>query len=305
MRREFLKSILAVAAAGVLPLSTHAAVGLNDRKIKQHDNGTKNVTVARSGFHDLDRMTSGLQPGNLILLASRQSIGKSAFAHNIAENVAVQQGLPVMMFSMKMSASQIEMHMAGSLGHIDQERLSKGHLNDAERGRLSEAVDRIKSAGIFIDDTVGLTLDNLCSRARHQARDCGRLGLIVVDYLQLIDHNDYMSVEDRATELVEFARALKTLAKELQCPVIALSQVPRSLERRRDKRPMMSDLRHWGGIEQPADVVLFLYRDDYYYAKSPKQGVAEVIIGKQRNGPVGSIDLAFHKKNFDNLPQRS
>jgi replicative DNA helicase len=276
-------------------------VQLIDRVTELHENGAEDVTGVRTGFLDLDRMTAGLQPGDLIVLAARPSMGKTAFALNIAENVAVQEGLPVVVFSMEMGASQLALRMVGSLGRIDQSHLRTGRLNDDEWGRLSEAVDKLKSANVFIDETAALNPAELRARARRQARMCGRLGLIVVDYLQLMSGSSG-SDENRATELGEISRGLKALAKELQCPVIALSQLNRSVETRNDKRPMMSDLRESGAIEQDADVIMFIYRDDYYNKDSKEPGVAEIIIGKQRNGPTGDLRLTFLKPltRFDN-----
>jgi replicative DNA helicase len=277
-------------------------VQLIDRVTELHENGAEDVTGVRSGFYDLDRMTAGLQPGDLIVLAARPSMGKTAFALNIAENVAVQEGLPVVVFSMEMGASQLALRMVGSLGRIDQSHLRTGRLNDDEWGRLSEAVDRLKGANVFIDETPALNAAELRARARRQARQCGKLGLIVIDYLQLMSGSSG-SDENRATELGEISRGLKALAKELQCPVIALSQLNRSVESRNDKRPMMSDLRESGAIEQDADVIMFIYRDDYYNKESKEPGVAEIIIAKQRNGPVGDVKLTFLKPltRFDNL----
>jgi replicative DNA helicase len=277
-------------------------VQLIDRVTELHENGAEDVTGVRTGFFDLDRMTAGLQPGDLIVLAARPSMGKTAFALNIAENVAVQEGLPVVVFSMEMGASQLALRLVGSLGRIDQSGLRTGKIKDDDWGRLSEAVDKLKNASIFIDETPGLSAAELRARARRQARACGRLGLIVIDYLQLMSGSSG-SDENRATELGEISRGLKALAKELQCPVIALSQLNRSVETRNDKRPMMSDLRESGAIEQDADVIMFIYRDDYYNKDSKEPGVAEIVIGKQRNGPVGTVKLTFLKPltRFDNL----
>jgi replicative DNA helicase len=277
-------------------------VQLIDRVTELHENGAEDVTGVRTGFFDLDRMTAGLQPGDLIVLAARPSMGKTAFALNIAENVAVQEGLPVVVFSMEMGASQLALRLVGSLGRIDQSGLRTGRIKDDDWGRLSEAVDKLKNASIFIDETPGLSAAELRARARRQARACGRLGLIVIDYLQLMSGSSG-SDENRATELGEISRGLKALAKELQCPVIALSQLNRSVETRNDKRPMMSDLRESGAIEQDADVIMFIYRDDYYNKESKEPGVAEIVIGKQRNGPVGTVKLTFLKPltRFDNL----
>ena len=275
---------------------------LIDRVTELHENGAEEVTGVRSGFYDFDRMTAGLQPGDLVVLAARPSMGKTALALNIGEHVAVQEGLPVVVFSMEMGASQLALRMVGSLGRIDQQHLRTGALRDDEWGRLSEATERLSKASMFIDETPALNPAELRARARRQARQCGRLGLIVVDYLQLMSGSS-SGDENRATELGEISRGLKALAKELQCPVIALSQLNRSVETRTDKRPMMSDLRESGAIEQDADVIMFIYRDDYYNKDSKEPGVAEIIIAKQRNGPVGTVKLTFLKPmtRFENL----
>ncbi|MDP1789233.1 MAG: replicative DNA helicase, partial [Methylibium sp.] len=266
------------------------------------ENGAEEVTGVRTGFYDLDRMTAGLQPGDLIVLAARPSMGKTAFALNIGEHVAVQEGLPVVVFSMEMGASQLALRMVGSLGRIDQSGLRTGRLRDDEWGRLTEAVDKLGKASVFIDESAALTPSELRARARRQARQCGQLGLIVVDYLQLMSGSS-SNEENRATVIGEISRGLKSLAKELNCPVIALSQLNRSDETRTDNRPMNSDLRESGAIEQDADVIMFIYRDEYYNKDTKEPGVAEIIIGKQRNGPVGTVKLTFLKPltKFDNL----
>jgi replicative DNA helicase len=278
-------------------------VQLLDRVGELAENGAEDVTGVRTGFYDLDRMTAGLQPGDLIVLAARPSMGKTAFALNIGEHVAVHEGLPVVVFSMEMGAQQLALRMVGSIGRIDQSHLRTGRLADDEWGRLTEAVERLGKVSLFIDETPGLTPTELRARARRQARHCGKLGLIVVDYLQLMSGSS-SGDENRATELGEISRGLKGLAKELGCPVIALSQLNRSVETRPDKRPMMSDLRESGAIEQDADVIMFIYRDEYYTKEACKEpGVAEIIIGKQRNGPTGTVKLTFLKPmtKFDNL----
>ena len=255
-------------------------VQLIDRVNELHENGAEEVTGVRTGFYDMDKMTAGLQPGDLIVLAARPSMGKTAFALNIAENVAVNEGLPVVVFSMEMGAAQLALRMVGSLGRIDQSHLRTGKLHDDEWGRLSEAVEKLGKAAIFIDEGSALSPSELRARARRQARQCGQLGLIVVDYLQLMSGSGGGSEENRATVIGEISRGLKSLAKELKCPVIALSQLNRSVETRTDKRPMMSDLRESGAIEQDADVIMFIYRDDYYNKEQSKEpGVAEIIIG--------------------------
>ena len=278
-------------------------VSLLDRVQELADNGAEDVTGVRTGYFEMDSMTAGLQKGDLIVLAARPSMGKTAFALNIGENVAVNEGLPVAVFSMEMGASQLALRMVGSIGRINQQNLRTGRLTDDEWGRLSETVDKLKTANVFIDETPALTPSELRSRARRLARQFGgTLGLIIVDYLQLMSGSGG-NEENRATVIGEISRGLKALAKELQCPVIALSQLNRSVETRPDKRPMMSDLRESGAIEQDADVIMFIYRDDYYNKESKIPGTAEIIIGKQRNGPVGSVHLAFVKSNtrFENL----
>jgi replicative DNA helicase len=276
---------------------------LMDRVNELHEKGADDVTGVPSGFYDLDRMTAGLQAGDLVVLAARPSMGKTAFAINIAEHVAIQEGLPVLVFSMEMGAAQLALRMVGSIGRIDQSHLRTGRLADDEWGRLAEAVDRMNHASLFIDESPGLTVAEVRARARRLARECGKLSLIVVDYLQLMS-GDGGNEENRATVLGEISRGMKGLAKELQCPVIALSQLNRSVEQRPDKRPMMSDLRESGAIEQDADVIMFIYRDEYYTKEQCKEpGVAEIIIAKQRNGPVGTVKLGFQRMHtkFENL----
>ncbi len=268
-------------------------VKLLDRVQEMADN-PNDITGVPTGFYDLDRMTSGLQAGDLVVLAARPSMGKTAFAINIAEHVALHEGLPVAVFSMEMGASQLAVRIVGSIGRIDQGHLRTGKLSDDEWPRLTEAIERLGSVSLHIDETPGLTTSELRANARRLARQCGKLGLIVVDYLQLMSGSSTTG-DNRATELGEISRGLKMLAKELQCPVIALSQLNRSVETRTDKRPMMSDLRESGAIEQDADIIMFIYRDDYYNKDSREPGVAEIIIGKQRNGPTGTVKLAFLK----------
>ncbi len=267
-------------------------VDLLDRVQEMADN-PNDVTGVPTGFYDLDRMTSGLQAGDLIVLAARPSMGKTAFAINIAEHVALKEGLPVAVFSMEMGAAQLAVRIVGSIGRIDQGHLRTGKLTDEEWPRLTEAIEKLRTISLHIDETAGLTASELRANARRLARQCGKLGLIVVDYLQLMSGSSGDN-ENRATELGEISRGLKMLAKELQCPVIALSQLNRSVETRPDKRPMMSDLRESGAIEQDADIIMFIYRDEYYTKDACKEpGVAEIIIAKQRNGPTGICKLAF------------
>jgi replicative DNA helicase len=260
------------------------------------------VTGVATGFADLDRQTSGLQPGDLIIVAGRPSMGKTALALNIAEYVALELQLPVGVFSMEMSGSQLAMRLIGSVGRLDQHKLRTGRLEDSEWRRLTQAVGRLNEAQIFIDETAALNALELRARARRLARQVGGpgLGLIVIDYLQLMSASS--AGENRATEISEISRSLKALAKELRVPVVALSQLNRSLEQRPNKRPVMSDLRESGAIEQDADLILFIYRDEVYNPETPDKGIAEIIIGKQRNGPIGTEKLTFLREftRFEN-----
>jgi replicative DNA helicase len=277
-------------------------VKLMDRVQEMADN-PNDVTGVPTGFYGLDRMTAGFQAGDLIVLAARPSMGKTALAINIAEHVALNEGLPVAVFSMEMGAAQLAVRIVGSIGRIDQGHLRTGKLTDDEWPRLTEAIERLRTISLHIDESAGLTSSELRANARRLSRQCGKLGLIVVDYLQLMSGSTNDG-ENRATELGEISRGLKMLAKELQCPVIALSQLNRSVETRPDKRPMMSDLRESGAIEQDADIIMFIYRDEYYTKEACKEpGVAEIIIAKQRNGPTGTVKLAFLKPitKFENL----
>ncbi len=247
------------------------------------------ITGVSTGFMDLDEKTSGMQPSDLIIIAGRPSMGKTSLAMNIAENAAVGHKVPVAVFSMEMPGSQLAMRMMSSLGRINAHRMRTGKLNDDDWPRLTSSVSLLNEAPIFIDDTPGLTALDIRSRARRIKREHG-LGMIVIDYLQLMTGG---GEENRATEISNMTRSLKGLAKELNVPVIALSQLNRSVETRTDKRPVMSDLRESGAIEQDADVILFVYRDEVYREDSPDKGIAEIIIGKQRNGPIGTVRLTF------------
>ncbi|UCD68762.1 MAG: replicative DNA helicase [Betaproteobacteria bacterium] len=249
------------------------------------------VTGVPTGFTDLDRMTSGLQPGDLIIVAGRPSMGKTALALNMAEHVALDAGLPIGIFSMEMSAAQLAMRLLGSFGRLDQHKLRTGRLAEDDWRRLTSAVGRLSEAPIHIDETAALNALELRARARRLHRQYGQLGMIIVDYLQLM--SPITQGENRATEISEISRSLKALAKEINVPVVALSQLNRSLEQRPNKRPVMSDLRESGAIEQDADLILFIYRDEVYNPDSPDKGRAEVIIGKQRNGPIGTVVLTF------------
>ena len=281
-------------------------VALLDRVQEMADN-PNDVTGVPTGFYDLDRLTAGFQAGDLIVLAARPSMGKTALAINIAEHVALNEGLPVAVFSMEMGASQLAVRIVGSIGRIDQSHLRTGKLTDEEWPRLTEAIEKLRTISLHIDETAGLTSSELRANARRLSRQCGKLGLIVVDYLQLMSGSS-SDGENRATELGEISRGLKMLAKELQCPVLALSQLNRSVETRPDKRPMMSDLRESGAIEQDADIIMFIYRDEYYTKDACKEpGVAEILIAKQRNGPTGMVKLAFLKPitKFESLAKGS
>ena len=249
------------------------------------------VTGVATGYSDLDRMTSGLQEGDLVVVAGRPSMGKTALALNIGEHVALSLKLPVAVFSMEMGASQLALRMIGSVGKLDQHKLRTGRLGPDDWEKLSSALGRLNEAPMLIDETPALNAIEVRSRARRLAKQYGKLGLVIVDYIQLMQAAS--SGENRATEISEISRALKSLAKELKVPVMALSQLNRSLEQRPNKRPVMSDLRESGAIEQDADVILFIYRDEVYNPGTQEKGVAEIIIGKQRNGPIGTVRLTF------------
>ena len=260
------------------------------------------VTGVPTGFHDLDARTSGLQPGDLIIVAGRPSMGKTAFSMNIAENVAIEAGLPVAVFSMEMGGAQLVMRMLGSVGRLDQHVLRTGKLGDEDWQKLTYAIGKLSEAPMYIDETPALTALELRARARRLARQHGgKLGLIVIDYLQLMSGSG--KNDNRTAELGEISRGLKGLAKELQVPVIALSQLSRAVEQRTDKRPMMSDLRESGAIEQDADLIIFMYREAYYKPEEiDLKNQAEAIIGKHRNGHTGRVRLAFigQYAKFDN-----
>jgi len=299
------QEVFAIAEAGAqgrsdfTPMNTALSEAF-DVLQKRYDAGGA-VTGLPTGYTEFDEMTAGLQPTDLLILAARPAMGKTTLALNMAEHAAIRTKKAVAVFSMEMSASQLALRLISSNGRVNAQRLRSGQLEDEDWSRVTSAIRMLKEAKIFIDDTPGLSPDQLRSKARRLKREHD-LGLVVIDYLQL------MSVpgnnENRATEISEISRSLKHLAKELNVPVIALSQLNRSLETRADKRPVMADLRESGAIEQDADVIIFIYRDDYYNKEnSPDKGLAEVIIGKQRNGPTGSIKLRFFGEytRFDNL----
>jgi len=255
--------------------------------LSQQDNP---LTGVSTGFTDLDDMTAGLQPSDLIIVAGRPSMGKTTLAVNFAENAAIKNQVPVAIFSMEMPGESLALRMMSSLGHIDQHKIRTGKLDDDDWPRLTSAVSLLDSAPIFIDDTPALSPMELRARARRLKREHD-IGMIVIDYLQLMQIGN--TRENRTTEISEISRNLKALAKELEVPVIALSQLNRSLEQRSDRRPVMSDLRESGAIEQDADVIMFIYRDEVYNEDSLQKGLAEIIIGKQRNGPIGTRLLTF------------
>ncbi len=251
------------------------------------------VTGVPSGYSDLDQKTAGLQPGDLIIIAGRPSMGKTSLALNIAEHVGMEAGLPVAIFSMEMGAPQLTMRLLGSVGKLDQHKMRIGQLEDEDWPKLTNALGVLNEAPIFIDEGSALNSYEVRARARRLHRQQGKLGLIVIDYIQLMSSANEQSTENRATEVSEISRSLKALAKELNVPVVALSQLNRSVESRPDKRPMMSDLRESGAIEQDADVIMFIYRDEVYNPETAEKGVAEIILSKQRNGPTGTVKLTF------------
>ena len=299
------KAVLDEAEAKVLHIAEQGARGqrtfavikdvLRDvvdriEKLYSRDNPS-DVTGVATGYTDLDRMTSGLQPGDLVIVAGRPSMGKTSLAVNMGEHVALELKLPVVVFSMEMGASQLAMRLIGSVGRLDQTKLRTGRIGPDDWERLSGALGRLTDAPIIIDETPALNAIEVRSRARRLHKQYGQLGVVIVDYIQLMQASS--PGENRATEISEISRALKGLAKELKVPVIALSQLNRSLEQRPNKRPVMSDLRESGAIEQDADVILFIYRDEVYNEDSADKGVAEIIVAKQRNGPIGVVRLTF------------
>ncbi|MCL2162066.1 MAG: replicative DNA helicase, partial [Betaproteobacteria bacterium] len=263
-----------------------------DRLQELHDrDNPAELTGIASGFVDLDEKTSGLQAADMLIVAGRPSMGKTSFALNIAEHIALEQRLPVAIFSMEMPGNQLATRFISSVGRVELQKIRSARLNDDDWARITMALGKLYEAPIYIDETPGLNPIDLRARARRLARQCGRLGLIVIDYLQLMSGT--RETENRATELSEISRSVKALAKELHVPILALSQLNRSLEQRPNKRPMMSDLRESGAIEQDADVIMFIYRDEVYNPDSQDKGTAELIIGKHRNGPTGMVRMTF------------
>ena len=261
------------------------------------------VTGIPTGFIELDRMTAGFQRNDLIIVAARPSVGKTAFALNIAQNVATKTDENVAIFSLEMGADQLVMRMLCAEGNIDAQRLRTGSLTAEDWGKLTMAMGSLSDSGIYIDDTPGIRVGDIRAKCRRLKQESG-LGMVLIDYLQLIQGNG--RTDNRQQEVSEISRSLKELARELKVPVIALSQLSRGVEQRQDKRPMMSDIRESGSIEQDADIVAFLYRDDYYDKESENKNIIEIIIAKQRNGPVGTCSLAFVKEynKFVNLERR-
>ncbi len=264
-------------------------------------NSDSQITGLSTGFADLDEKTSGLQPSDLVIVAGRPSMGKTTFAMNLVENALMKSDKTILVFSLEMPAESLVMRMISSLGRIEQGRVRSGKLDDEDWSRLTSTVALLQSRKLYIDDTAGISPTEMRARARRVAREQGEIGLIMVDYLQLMQLGG--GSENRVNEISEISRSLKALAKEFNCPVVALSQLNRSLEQRPNKRPVNSDLRESGAIEQDADVIMFVYRDEVYHPETEHKGIAEIIIGKQRNGPIGTTRLMFHGRytRFDNL----
>ncbi|VFP79588.1 replicative DNA helicase [Candidatus Erwinia haradaeae] len=266
-----------------------------------YQNPHNGITGVDTGYQDLNKKTAGFQRSDLIIVAARPSMGKTTFAMNLCENVAMLQDKPVLIFSLEMPGEQIMMRMLSSLSRVDQTRIRTGQLDDEDWARISSTMGiLLKKKNVFIDDSSGLTPTEVRARARRIFREHGGLNLIMIDYLQLMRVPSLS--DNRTLEISEISRSLKSLAKELKVPVIALSQLNRSLEQRADKRPINSDLRESGAIEQDADLIMFIYRDEVYHENSTLKGVAEIILGKQRNGPIGTIRLTFNGQwsRFDN-----
>jgi replicative DNA helicase len=286
------------AGAGFKSLKEILPVAIDRLDVLSHSESE--ITGVATGFKALDDMTAGLQRGELIVIAGRPSMGKTTLAVNIAENAALGHKIPTAIFSMEMSAEQLAFRMIGSIGRVNQSNLRRGKLSDGDWSRIDSAVTMMSNAPIFIDDSPALSPTEVRARARRLKREHG-LGLIVIDYLQLMQVGG--TVENRATEISEISRSLKALAKELELPVIAMSQLNRSVEQRVDKKPVMSDLRESGAIEQDADLIVFIYREEVYDKETPRRGIADIIIGKQRNGPTGEFQLTFlgEYTKFENL----
>ena len=283
------------------PQSIESVLGKTIDRLEALIKDNREVTGVTTGFSDLDKKTSGMQPSDLIIVAARPSMGKTTFAMNLAENAMLAEDKPVLVFSLEMPSEQIMMRMLASLSRVDQTKIRTAQLDDEDWARISNTMAMLKEKdNIYVDDSSGLTPMDVRSRARKLARERGGLSMIMVDYLQLMRVPSLS--DNRTLEIAEISRSLKALAKELNIPVIALSQLNRSLEQRADKRPVNSDLRESGSIEQDADLIMFIYRDEVYHENSEDKGVAEIIIGKQRNGPIGTCRLTFQGQfsRFDN-----
>ena len=269
-------------------------------KIDELFNAKGNITGLTTGFKDLDAKTSGMQKSDLVIVAGRPSMGKTSFAMNLVENALLNDNKPILVFSLEMPADSLIIRMLSSLGKIDQTRMRNGQLEEDDWPKLTAAAKKIKDKPLFIDDTPGISPMEMRSRARRIWMEHGQIGMIMVDYLQLRQIKGF--TEGRTGEISEISRALKIMARDFECPVIALSQLNRSLEQRPNKRPVMSDLRESGAIEQDADVIMFVYRDEVYNEDTEHKGMAELIIGKQRNGPIGTVNLSFLGKytRFEN-----
>ncbi|MFD1040293.1 replicative DNA helicase [Virgibacillus byunsanensis] len=305
MKEDEIEDVLNEAEKNILEVSARKNSGafksIKDVLIDVYDNieqlhhQSADVTGVPSGFRDLDKITSGFQANDLIIIAARPSVGKTAFALNVAQSVAVNTDENVAIFSLEMGADQLVSRMLCAEGNIDAQRLRTGNLQADDWSKLTMAMGSLSNAGIYIDDSPGIRVNEIRSKCRRLKQEHG-LGMILIDYLQLIQGSSTNSKENRQQEVSEISRSLKALARELNVPLIALSQLSRGVESRQDKRPMMSDLRESGSIEQDADIVGFLYRDDYYDEESEKQNIIEIIISKQRNGPIGNVELAFVKE---------
>ncbi|MGM7703264.1 replicative DNA helicase [Pseudalkalibacillus sp. Hm43] len=314
-REDEVEEILNEAEKNILEVAqrknTGAFVSIKDVLVDAYDNIEQlqnkkgDITGIPTGFVELDRMTAGFQRNDLIIVAARPSVGKTAFALNIAQNVATKTDENVAIFSLEMGAEQLVMRMLCAEGNIDAQRLRTGDLQSEDWQKLTMAMGSLSNAGIYIDDTPGVRVSDIRAKCRRLKQEKG-LGMILIDYMQLIRGNGGKSGENRQQEVSEISRSLKGLARELEVPVISLSQLSRGVESRQDKRPMMSDIRESGSIEQDADIVAFLYRDDYYDKESESKNIIEIIIAKQRNGPVGTVELAFVKEynKFVNLERR-
>ncbi|WP_273853880.1 replicative DNA helicase [Guptibacillus spartinae] len=308
-----IENLLSEAEKSIMEVSqrknTGAFISIKDVLVTAYDNietlqnSTGDITGIPTGFSELDRMTAGFQRNDLIIVAARPSVGKTAFALNIAQNVATKTDENVAIFSLEMGAEQLVMRMLCAEGNIDAQRLRTGGLTGDDWQKLTMAMGSLSNAGIYIDDTPGIRVGDIRAKCRRLKQEKG-LGMILIDYMQLIRGNG--SGENRQQEVSEISRSLKGIARELEVPLISLSQLSRGVESRQDKRPMMSDIRESGSIEQDADIVAFLYRDDYYDKESENKNIIEIIIAKQRNGPVGTVELAFVKEynKFVNLERR-